>query len=379
MSENVNPNIPADLAKDMEEVNKHNAGYVDDPEPAPEGEGKPEDQPKPDKGEEDPKEVDKSGETPPTDQEDEESDDEKAPESKPDESPEEPKGPTDEEEGTDEDEDDKGEDPVGSKETKRPIKYIPIPKYKSEKEEWQKTLKAKDEEIARLSKEAELSKGQKEDLKTAETAEDLEVFIKENQLDDDSAKIVRGLATFLEKRTASKIPDMSVLQRAQQQEQQRKEQEFFDKEFNETKTLIKKHFPDITPEQEAIVKKRLDALAHTKELHKTPLRYILAGDVEEIGKLIGKDGEPESEADAPKGRKTALSSRPGKGKHVQLDAKFFKDKDDFKELDSLDPASKKEIIGTFDPDTYVRFVNWEGQKDDTGLEVNRGGRKITLK
>lgn len=151
---------------------------------------------------------------------------------------------------------------------------------------------------------------------------------------------------------------------------------FFGQEFDsEVGPLIKAQFPDAKPEAIAKVKERIDALAHSKELHRTPLSWIFKGAAEELGKILVEDAADPTPAG---GRKGLENYRPGSGKPNTVTAKDFKDSKDFSALEAMNLDDRAKIVRELAPNDYMNYVAYEGSKEQ-GVTVRRGDKTIVLK
>lgn len=267
--------------------------------------------------------------------------------------------------GKDKDDDDDGDDHDADT-PNRPQKYIPIPQYKDEKKQWKEEKQTLMDRISQLeTKGADTTEGSKSE------DELIDGFKKKYpEADTDQLKEIISLA-----RQGMSIPDelKKDIEISAQYARNQKEKEFDDKEFAGILPQIKARFPNADDAQIDKIRKRLDVLSHTKELHKTPLNYIFSAHADEF------DSKADEADDKQVGKKTVERTR-GTGSKVQgrLTAKDFKGKTDFTALMEADEADQNRIIAEMPGDMWEAFVAWQGGEDG-GLVVNRGGQKIKLK
>lgn len=259
----------------------------------------------------------------------------------------------------------------------RPVAYIPMPKYLSEKKEWEgKATTAEQRAIDAEAKVAELTKIASQG-EGAQKDEDIEEFMAQTGFDKET---VEGFLKLAEKRLSKgetmSAEDKALLARATGLVKDAEITEAYQKEFESIGTAtLKQTYPNATPEQTAKVRELMDKVSHTADNHDKPLDFLMFKNKDEIAKIM--TGEPE--APAPATKKTLEPTRMGNGKQTVLTANDFKDgKTEFSALADMDASQRSEIIKNFDPHTYQKFIGY-AKDQSSGLEVMRNGKKVFLK
>lgn len=293
--------------------------------------------------------------------------------------PEAPQGPQDVEDskaGAD-NEDDKivtpkeGNEPKDEPENKMPRAYIPLGKYNDEKKAWKQTeaeLAEARQRIAELESIGDKSEGKSKD-------DDIEAFMEQTGFDRET---VEGFLSLAEKRSLT--PErVQALEKIQAITLETEIQEQFATEFKDYgEPELKNLYPEATAEQMKEAKKLLDVVAHTKEYHDKEMSYVIFKHKDSIAKIF-TPGSQEPADQTPTSKRSMESSRIGNGKNTVLTAQDFADKKDFSELDTVDPALRSQIIKDMPTATYENWKAYHANKEKNGgVEVTRGGRKITL-
>ena len=219
---------------------------------------------------------DQKQETPPEEKETPKSEDEET---------EEADDSEDEEEADEEDESDDEEDEPRSRAVKSKTRTVPYSLLKTERER----RKALAGEIKNLREEiADIRatrKGTNADDEIDEIEKEAESLGKELNLEDSKglAKVLRKSVELarkeLEKNGEKLTPELKeklkLLEQVEARERANAETAHFDKEWDSLAPDIKKEYPQITEAQLKQAKEEMNGLAHSKELHKFPLDYIL--------------------------------------------------------------------------------------------------------
>lgn len=259
----------------------------------------------------------------------------------------------------------------------RPEAYIPLPKYHSEKKDWETKNSNLAQQLADANKKVEdltTIAGQKDG---ADKDADIEEFMATTGFDRET---VEGFLTLAEKRL-SKGESMSPEEReavtkATAIVAEAEIEVAFNKEFSDVgEPAIKKLFPTAAPEKLALAKDHLDKLAHTAENKDKPLDFLVFKAQEELAKIFAE----ETPAPEPQTKKTVEPTRMGNGRQTTLTAADFKADDaDFALLGELDQSTRSEIIKNFDARTYAKFISY-AKNESAGVEVMREGRRVVLK
>lgn len=160
-------------------------------------------------------------------------------------------------------------EPEKTQRTERPPKYIPIPKYQQEKQEW------KDKEAKLL--------GEIENLKNAKTPE------AKVEAEDEISKLAQELVTeegrispealkkLLDTAAARALPKESLekIEAAKKIADEQAEVAYFDNEWGKLSDSLKKQYPNASQAQLDEAKKQMKEVAHTEQFHKFPLDYVL--------------------------------------------------------------------------------------------------------
>lgn len=255
----------------------------------------------------------------------------------------------------------------------RPETYIPMPKYLSEKKDWEKD-KALLVDATKKIEELTALAGQKDG---AQKDEDIEAFMEKTGFDKET---VEGFLELAQKRLASgqslSEEERNAVTKATTIVHEAEIEAAFAEEFkNLGEPVVMKAYPNAKPEQLTAVKEYLDKVSHTLENKDKPLEFLIWKNQDEIGKIFT---EPAPET-PPQTKKTLEPTRMGNGKQTTLSAADYADgKTDFGTLAELDASVRSEIIKNFDPKTYASFLTYaKGQSQ--GLEVTRNGQKVVLK
>lgn len=185
-----------------------------------------------------------------------------------------------------------------------------------------------------------------------EATDDLEAFAKEINADPQALRRMKEL--FLKD---AKPQDNSELaeklegfEKWQKENQAAIEAQAFEKEFEENTPAIKQLFPKISDSELKEIKKELDVLSHTKDMHDKPLDYIAFKHKEKLSALV-----------SPKKRGLEKS-----GKQDAPETKNF-DFDPNADLDKMSPAAQEAW-----EKEYRALGNSEGLTEDSQ------GRKIMI-
>lgn len=262
----------------------------------------------------------------------------------------------------------------------RPVAYIPIPKYKAEKKEWEDTVASKETALAEANKKIEELTLLTQKPEGTNKDADIEAFMEKTGFDRET---VDGLLDLAKSRIstgqAALSPEqLEAVEKATQIVKEAELEVAFNEEFtSKAEPELKKLYPDATPEQLVAVKKFLDPIAHTIDNKDKGLDFIIFKNKEEIAKLF--EAPAPTVDDAQPDKKTIESTRPGAGKPVSLTASDFKAADaDFGLLGDLDQGVRAQIIKDFDSGTYARYIQY-AKNQTPGVEVMRNGSRVILK
>jgi len=294
---------------------------------------------------------------------------ESKPEAKPDESkPTDPGTDSDEDddagddEGDEEDDDDAGEDPVGSKKKRRPVRYIPIKEYKDQKKNWATREGTLVTEVDGLKKKIEELSGSKADDDKKTFEENLEQVANETgfakgdlqkilDLIEKKVALPADLVERLKKQSESPAPESTPAAPAKSQAEQEKEMiEAQVTEFeNEFTTALAE--PGADPEM-AKHKKAIQRLAFTKGFT-----------TKSVWELYTRFVKPKADK-AKKGIDTP-GSQPGSGSGESAD---------FASL-AADPVKQREFLRSASMDEKEKFTEYMGRQN-AGNRVRRAGKPI---
>lgn len=251
---------------------------------------------------------------------------------------------------------------------KRPETYIPIPQYKSEKEQWNTEKKILEDKIVELQT---IAKDTKKDSPTED--EEIKAIAEKYGYEFNAVKDFVNIA-----RKGMEIPKekLELIDQAQKSKQLEAEQAHYAQEWTNVEPSVKQLFPTALPEQLAEAKKLLDQISHTPKYADKDLDYIIFKEKAQFEPLF--TASPVKPNEGPKG-KTLDGVKIQRTGPVELSAKDFPKNDDFKKLDDLTKEEKDKIVSAFDPLTYDRYVAFESFRDDNAVEVQRDGRTIRLK
>lgn len=266
----------------------------------------------------------------------------------------------------------------------RSERHIPIAQYKDEKQAWEKEksqLQSKIDELSRISQKPDDTPKQDDAKKAA-----LEAYAEKHGLEVSS---VIELAEILGSGQQLSPEDKQKLDEAARLAQQAKEREYDENEWRtHALPVITKKWPTATPEQIAKARKLLDEVSHSPGFSRTPLPMILNGYEDENGKnpfveILGSG----SATQGPQPKKGMETGRVGAGNiSTTLSAKDLnsakteKLPDLFAQMEELPAGEKGAVVSGLDPLTYDQYVKWLGMRErEEGVEVNRGGQKVTLK
>lgn len=334
----------AELDAELEEMEKMNSGFNDLDEDQDEEE------------QQAPEEEEENDDDSPNGDDDEEEDD--GDDDDPDEEEESEGDEPEDEDGEEEDEDRKPDTKRVSR--NRPEKYIPVGKYKSEKQQHKDEIAQKDAEIASLRE-------QLGGMTKEETDAVIKEWAEENGVDESQAA---GLVDLIKKSTG--IEDIQkTLDEMNGKKQEDVETEKFNNEWDEVLPDIKKQFPNASKAAIGRAQKRMDELAHSRRYASHPLEDIFKLNSDEFGGILNSK--------APK-KGPVGSRRPGASKKDATSMSFEKDsksgKYDFSALHSMpDGPEKDKVIDNLSPEAYSDYID---DIDDDPMEVSRGGRKVKL-
>ena len=344
MLEGNQTNQKDDLDLELEEINKKNDGFVDqDDDFKNEEEIKKEEEEEKLKEEEEKKRIEaEEAEKKKKEDEEEESDD-------------------DEEKDEEDDEDEENK----KNRQERPERYIPIPKYKEEKTKRQEAetkleeAKKKITDLEKISKSKPGSKVENEKFKS---------FSKKYDIDE---KALPELVEMIREEVFT--PEIQEkLSLAEKNANELTDQGHFNTEWEGCLSDLKKEFPDANKKQLDQARKLMDQLAHTKKYHQADLDYVFFKNKSEFSDILSEI----------QGKKGVESGRIGKGKPGQVSGKDIKKdksgKYDFSSLDSLSGDEKDKVLSEMNPEAYMDYID-HIESDEFGVEINRNGRKITLK
>lgn len=255
-------------------------------------------------------------------------------------------------------------------ERSRPLKYIPLAQYQSEK----KQNEQKEQELLR-----QIEDLKKQNATGSTSTNQADEFV--NEFAEKYGMEVEDVQKLMSKGNPSKSLEEELINlRAQNEKLEAinrltEEKNHFNSEYSSVLPEIKSKYPHLTQEQESKLRQKLYEVAHTKEFHDKSLDYVIFKSSEVIEEIIGPQPEPQKP-----GRRTAEVSKPGNSSQKPLAASDFKDEASFEKLGDLADAERNKIIYDMDPKTYARFVSWAGKYDNSGVvRVNRDGKTIILK
>ncbi len=246
----------------------------------------------------------------------------------------------------------------GSQKEDKPEKYIPIDKYQDEKKAWKEEKKALEDQLASITKKEEGSAAREKMV-----GEFAEKYGKEPAEVEDLLKIFEASGT-ISPEVQEKIDEghqAAVIQN---------EKAYFEKEVTAVLPSLKQKFPHASEEVIGKVKDLLWEVSHKEGFHDKDLDYVIFKHEKEIAALVPLPKE------GVKGMETAT---PGQGKHQILTAKDFVGKSDFAALTGLPEDQVTSLVKSMDPETRLNYQRWQGEQQNEGVEVNRGGRVIRLK
>lgn len=283
------------------------------------------------------------------------------------------------------------DDPDNNRFQERPQRYIPLKKYEDEKKDWNERASTAEEKVNELT--AILQKlnpdqkgsgtGDDPDDMPEINAEALQDYADKHAMDPDMVKDMIPLLLPILKAKANvgvneKAPnltkkDIEVVTNFISSQKEADEKAFDEKEWNEVAIpSLKKLYPDATDDQLKKAQEVLDPIAHSDEGRKYKYGYIVFDNQDALKSIFDKTDKENKPAAGPE------HGQMGKGGPSSVTAKDFEgDKPDFTLLDTLEVDDKRKIIKGMSTSTYQKFITYESSKG--GLEINRGGRKISLK
>lgn len=160
-------------------------------------------------------------------------------------------------------------EPEKPQRAERPSKYIPIPKYQAEKDEWKTKEQTLLTEIENLknAKTPEARQEAAEDITSAVEA------LKEKGL-EVNPEVLNVLADILSKRVLPK-DTLEKIERAGKEAQDAQEKAYFNNEWTKLESSLKTQYPNASPEMLSEAKAEMDKIAHTKEFGPYDLDYVL--------------------------------------------------------------------------------------------------------
>lgn len=226
----------------------------------------------------------------------------------------------------------------------RPVKYIPIPKYQKEKDEWQTSLSEKDQKILELSEALEQAK-------------------KDGGKDESAARIAElSEQTGIEPEALTKLVDLARqgFVPAPAAEPSKKDvpatppvNDPFPAEWDSAALPdLKAKYPTATPEQLADAKELIEAAAHSEELRRYPMDYVLWHEGEALKTILSN----------PK-RKSVEPGARGRADYVPPADQGKPD------LENLTPARLKEI---------EKQRAEAAEAEQSGVRVMRDGREVIV-
>jgi len=275
--------------------------------------------------------------------------------------------------------------------TERPERYIPVPKYTSEKQAWnteKQTL------LTTIAKAKGFEPG------SAEETTAVQEFATKANITEEAARAALDLARqslfpkelqegFTKILTESTKADEAAAIAAKAKE----EEEFFGTEYTPFQSEhLDTAYPNATDEQKTKARELMDQLSHVREYARLSLADIFA--LPKVRKQFDELIAPATAADAPPAppapaatetapRKGPEASKPGGAAATTLKASdFVKDaktkKYDFAPLHNMaDGADKQTLISALEPEAYVAYIDDLGARD-TSLTVRRGDQEVTL-
>lgn len=250
---------------------------------------------------------------------------------------------------------------------KRPVAYIPLPKYHAE-------IKAKDDKIKEL--EALVAKPAPITPATAKVdAAAIQAYADKHGMEPDAVQDLIALLPKPESGAAMAPEALEEFNRIVKEDRDRKAAAFEEKDWTENALpTLKELFPSITDEQVKKAQALLDPIAHTEDGVNLGYDFLVFKNKGEIAKLLEDPAAPA----APQNKVTLERGKLGAGSPTRLTAKDFSDdKPDFSMLDSLSPEDQSALVNSFDSKAYKSFLVYKSTT--APLEVMRGGAKIKLK
>ncbi len=270
-------------------------------------------------------------------------------------------------------------DPVIPKEDdkpiiKRPEAFIPLPKYLDEKKQWELDKQARVDAEKRISELEALGNTAK-----PATEDDISKFAEKHSMDVEMVKelLVMAESRVLPAEKRKQLDDaLKITDQRKHEDAVLKSQELFKTEFNDIgKPEITKLYPNATPEQLEAAQIFLDGAAHTATFADKELPYVIYKLGGELAKIFTTEGDPAKPTPPNKGMEP---HKTGQSRVGTMTAKDFEGKTDFSDFLALDQSLQDTIRKEMDTKTYSNFLAFIS-KQDNGVEVTRGGRKITLK
>lgn len=255
----------------------------------------------------------------------------------------------------DDDDDEKGQKSRKS-DQKRPTRFIPVKKYNEEKREYKKRIA----DLEALVESGTKSKDGKVSAKS------IDAYAEKYGLERES---VLEIMDIIKTDLMGEI-DFDSIKKAQKIAEQREEIEVFEKEYKGLLPALKEKYPEATDAQLEKAKKRLDELGHSEWGHKYDLDYIFFKKQDDFDAIFKQ---------TQKGTRTVETARGGDRNIQTLTAKSFVGKSDFSELKALATEERDAIVKAMDPQTFYDWAKWDEYNAQQGIEVRRGGEKVSLK
>lgn len=253
----------------------------------------------------------------------------------------------------------------------RPLKYIPIEQYVSEKNKWQGDMNAKNRRIAELEKMDNLGEGSaKLDIAVKKYAEKYSLDLEQAREEVTRFNDIAGL---FEDKTDKEVEKSSKEEQdnnpedvlTEEQKNLIQEAEFlkaekaFDKEYTSLAVpQIKSLFPKATDQQIQSAKIEIEKLATTEKYLRSDLDYIIYKEKNNLSDLFQSD------------RKGPESSRPGssRGKQTYSSQDFNSGKAPFSSLEKLSASERDTIVKGFDTKTWDKYMHQLNSTED--LEIS---------
>lgn len=260
--------------------------------------------------------------------------------------------------------------------TERPEKYIPLPKYKEEKEGWrtkEEELKKnlddankKIEELTALHDSKATDKQKSERLqKLAEKWDTPIEFLEELQETIKEGDKIKPETIVEQKQTVERPVELKP-------KSQEEIVESFNKEFEGFIPNLKNTYPDVTEQQLKDAQKLMDEYAHSKDFANYPLEHIMKINKKDFDDILGEI----------KDNPGVEGSKPGGSTFKEVKASEFKPDAtgyiDFSKIHGMPEGDKKsKIIDDLSPEIWDKYV--QDLASNAGIKVIDNGRVIQLK